>query len=137
MGIYRIVLDPATHLEVAAAIAHHSAPHPTGTALTDDGHRIQVPDPRTPTQRRADAFADLILIGASGATATATGTGTATDNGGTGTAGPRAPQPPVADEPDAADLMGDPPDAADPVADEVDAAGPVADEVVAAGPVAD
>jgi len=64
MGLYRWVLDPVTHAQVAAAITRWSAPRPAGHAISEHGEQVSVQDARTPGQRRADAVADLILAGA-------------------------------------------------------------------------
>jgi hypothetical protein len=64
MGLYRCVLDPATHVQVAAAITRWSAPRPAGQALGPGGNPVTVKDDRTPGQRRADAISELILAGA-------------------------------------------------------------------------
>jgi hypothetical protein len=64
MGLYRLVLDPVSHLQVNAVIARYSGPRPAGTAVTDTGEHLTVPDQRTPGQRRADAVVDLVLAGA-------------------------------------------------------------------------
>ena len=64
MGVYKFVVDPATDALLQAAIDAWSAPRPTGTALDEHGRTVPVPDGRTPTQRKADAVADLIQAGA-------------------------------------------------------------------------
>ncbi|MFL5496357.1 MAG: DUF222 domain-containing protein [Gemmatimonadales bacterium] len=64
MGLYRLVLDPDTHLQISALIAQYSGPRPAGQARTGEGEVVTLPDPRTATQRRADAFTDLLLRGA-------------------------------------------------------------------------
>src|SRR5512140_565844 len=64
MGVYKAVLDPVTHLQVNTVLDKVAEPRPHGTAITEDGSTVSVPDPRTPSHRRADAFADLMLAGA-------------------------------------------------------------------------
>src|SRR4051794_9563034 len=64
MGLYRLVLDPDTHLQISALIAQYSGPRPAGKARTGEGEVVTLPDPRTATQRRADAVTDLLLRGA-------------------------------------------------------------------------
>jgi hypothetical protein len=64
MGLYRLVLDPVTHLQIRSVIAKFAAPRPAGSAATADGEEMSVRDTRTVGQRQADAMADLILRGA-------------------------------------------------------------------------
>jgi hypothetical protein len=63
MGVYRLVLDPATHLMVRAAIARWSAPAPAAAAEDSSGAATEVTDERSLGQRQADAMAALILNG--------------------------------------------------------------------------
>lgn len=63
MGVYRLVLDPVTHLQVRAAIARAAGPRPAGTAVGEDGREVTVTDQRSLGQRQADAVAELILAG--------------------------------------------------------------------------
>ena len=64
MGLYGVVLDPVTLLQVSAALARAAAPRPAGTAVGQDGVVVRVPDRRDHRQRMADAVAELILAGA-------------------------------------------------------------------------
>jgi hypothetical protein len=80
MGLYRCVLDPATHAQVTAAITRWSAPRPAGHAVTPDGEQVSVKDARTPGQRRADAVAGLILAGAATRPATPASQNTTSQN---------------------------------------------------------
>src|SRR5512140_861509 len=65
VGVYKAVLDTVTHLQVNTVLDKVAEPRPHGTAITEDGSTITVPDPRTPSHLKADAFADLMLAGAS------------------------------------------------------------------------
>jgi hypothetical protein len=99
MGLYRLILDPATDVLVQAAIAQWSTPLPAGTATTLDGRTITVRDTRTTGQRRADAVAALILTGAGlrPATTDAAATTTAADAAATTTAADAAATTTAAD----------------------------------------
>jgi hypothetical protein len=67
MGMYRLILDPVTHVQVRALIARFAGPGPQGRAVSDDGEVVQVSDTRTLGQRQADAVTDLIMAGAAAA----------------------------------------------------------------------
>jgi hypothetical protein len=64
MGLYRLILDPVTHLQVKAVIAKFAAPGPAGRTVTAEGEELGVRDARTAGQRQADAVVDLLLAGA-------------------------------------------------------------------------
>src|SRR4051795_920115 len=57
---FRFVLDPATGVQVAAALEAAAAPRPAGTAVDADGQQVEVRDDRSASQRLADAFVELV-----------------------------------------------------------------------------
>src|SRR3954451_23732375 len=57
---FRFVLDPATGVQVAAALEAAAAPRPAGTAVDADGQQVEVRDDRSAAQRLADAFVELV-----------------------------------------------------------------------------
>jgi hypothetical protein len=62
MVITRGQLDAAAGASFTAAIQHFSAPDPTRQEMASDGSTVQVVDPRTPRQRRADALGIISRI---------------------------------------------------------------------------
>src|SRR4051794_28055588 len=57
---FRFVLDPATGVQVAAALEAAAAPRPAGTAVDEHGQQVEVRDDRSAAQRLADAFVELV-----------------------------------------------------------------------------
>jgi hypothetical protein len=112
MGIYRLVVDPATHAQLRALLAKWSAPRPESEAVDECGAVVHVKDVRAPGQRRADALVDLMFAG--GATPPVQRpAGPTTDASPAAPAGESAATEPDTTEPDTAEA-----DTAEPVSAE-------------------
>jgi hypothetical protein len=62
MLLLRAELDPAAGAVLRAAIDRYSAPDPAGSAESEGGLPVRVPDGRTAAQRRADGLATIARV---------------------------------------------------------------------------